>query len=228
MRMVMKQVMLGVICLMAIGVLASACSSSQSTEPVAPARADTVDEDHDNDHDDDHDSAEMREHGAHEHGAATLTIAWSGSDMQADLDSPAFNIVGFEYEPTSDSDKQVVADAFASLENDDLLGFNDDAECVVEEVAIISDWESASDHDNEDDHADDDHADDDHGDEEVHSDIEAAFTLTCANPEAIESLDLSALFERFPNFADLDVQWISDTVQSSAKATPDTPVVMLR
>ncbi|MEZ4728594.1 MAG: DUF2796 domain-containing protein [Caldilineaceae bacterium] len=321
---------------------------------------------HEADEHDHEDDAEHREHGAHVHGAAALMIAWSGSEMAIDLETPAYNVLGFEYTPTSDEEKALLAESVAALEAGDLLLVNSDAECTVvsadvqttlseeahteehghdeekspvehackhlaegPEVAVTAaadmantaavtgthirldvtlaagegylayTAEEAGEYifyadsaitltlqpadgepiqpettlaaealadcpgfiaaytfdlaagDNilaitnadastessivrlvveavggEHEHGEHEHADDEEGHaEEVHSDIDVAYNLTCQQPENIASLDAGALFARFPNFADIEVQWVSDTQQSAAELTPENPML---
>ena len=58
---------------------------------------------HDHDHDHGHDSLS-----AHEHGVGSLNLVVDGNDVSIELDSPADNLLGFEYLPTSDADKAKV------------------------------------------------------------------------------------------------------------------------
>ena len=64
----------------------------------------------------------------------------------------------------------------------------------------------------------DDHADEEEG---THSDIEAAYSVECQQPDQLTELDITALFSQFPNFEDLQVQWVSDTQQSADTLTSD-------
>lgn len=396
----------------------STTSSADSVEtPEAMIEEEHADEDHadeehadeehadeeEHDHEDHEDEGEHRELGAHEHGAAQLTIAWTGNDAAIDLTTPAYNILGFEYTPQSDEEKALLEESVAVLEAGELLLFNADAGCTVVSASVQTAFEEAhsdeehahEDHASEEhgdeDHADEEHADEDHahdegeehsavehackhleegpevavsavadiasttavtgthvrldvtladaegyfaytaeeageyvfyansiveltlqhtdgetiqpesimeadalvdcagfamaftfdlaegdnilaiastdaennlvslvvehasaehehddhghGDEEghddhgdhdhedhgddVHSDIDVAYNLTCETPENIASLDASALFAQFPNFEEIQVQWVSDTQQSAGNLTPDNPAIEL-
>lgn len=200
------------------------------------------DEEHEADHDEDadhadHDEGEMdhdeegeepREHGAHEHGAAVLTVAWSGSDLEVDLDTPAFNLFGFEYEPSSDEDIQIVEEAVAALESGDLLGFNAEAGCQLIGATVATAWDHEGEHAKDANH-DAGHEDANHDKEEgeVHSDVEAHFILECSSPDDIRSLDLAPLFERFPSLESLEAQGVSDTAQSSTELSAESSLLSL-
>ena len=228
-------------------------------------------------HEDEH---ERRELGAHEHGAAELMIAWSGSDVAIDLETPAYNILGFEYAPTSDEEKALLEEAVAALETGKLLQLSPDAGCTVVSANVQTSFseeghdeeghhEESHDSDEKDHHDDEGHHEEGHDSdeeghheeghesdeeghhdeeghdsdeeghheeghgeeghgEETHSDVGVSYNLECQAPENIESLDASNLFAQFPNFEDIQVQWISDTQQSAADLTPDNPVLAFK
>jgi len=242
-------------------VFATACvsgtaetSGTQSTSGTEASQAEleteddhsAEDDDHDDHGDDDHseeNDGERRELGAHEHGAAELMIAWSSSDVAIDLETPSYNILGFEYAPSSDEEKALLAESMAALESGELLTLSPDAGCTVISVDIQTSFEEKGHNEDEEGHNEDEeghnedeeghnedeegHNEDDH-DEEIHSDIDVSYNLECEQPENIASLDASQLFAQFPNFEDIQVQWISDTEQSAADLTPDNPVLELK
>ncbi|MDX1414433.1 MAG: DUF2796 domain-containing protein [Candidatus Promineifilaceae bacterium] len=220
-------------------IISSACSPAAS-EATAPQPVDSEevsmddhdeeqheehDDDHEETHDEDHDgdheheeqgeAEEHREHGAHEHGAAIMTIAWSGNELAIDLETPAYNVVGFEYAPTSAEEIALLDESVAALEVGDLLQLSPEAECTVSSAVVKTDLKEAA-------------HEEDGGAAETHSDIDIAYAVQCQNPDDLESLDANGLFVRFPNFEVLQVQWISDTQQSASELTPDDPVVLLR
>jgi len=254
------------ICLLMV--FATACvsgtaetSGTQSTSGTEASQAEleteddhsAEDDDHDDHGDDDHseeNDGERRELGAHEHGAAELMIAWSSSDVAIDLETPSYNILGFEYAPSSDEEKALLAESMAALESGELLTLSPDAGCTVISVDIQTSFEEKGHNEDEEGHNEDEeghnedeeghnedeeghnedeegHNEDDH-DEEIHSDIDVSYNLECEQPENIASLDASQLFAQFPNFEDIQVQWISDTEQSAADLTPDNPVLELK
>ena len=172
-------------------------------------------EQHEHD-DEDQGAGEHRDLGAHEHGAAELTIAWSGSEMAIDLQTPGHNVLGFEYAPTSEEEQALLAASVAALEAGNLLQPNPDAECRLVSAHVQTGLTEEA-HDDEEEHDGEEH------DEQVHSDIDVSYNLACQQPDSIESLDASALFAQFPNFEDIQVQWISDTQQSATILTPDNP-----
>ena len=182
--------------------------------------------DADEHHDEDEPSADKhRELGAHEHGAAELTVALSGNEVAINLQTPAFNVLGFEYAPKSDDEKGLLEESVAVLEAGSLMQMNSDAQCTLTSATIQVDIADEEHEDEE--YEDEEHSDDAH-EEETHSDIDVSYTLDCQQPDIIESLDASALFEQFPNFEGIAVQWISDTQQSAANLTPEDPLLMFK
>ena len=94
----------------------------------------SAEEKHEHDHD-----KEPRQHGAHVHGIAALNLALEGQEVHIELDSPAANIVSFEYAPSSADDHAALDKAIATLKNGDrLFTFNDDAGCRMETAKVAS------------------------------------------------------------------------------------------
>lgn len=186
------------------------------------SQSDTEDA-HEDEHEDEHgdeDENGRRELGAHEHGAAELTIALSGNEVAIDLQTPAFNVLGFEYAPASDEEKALLDESIAVLESGSLLQINSDAECTLVSATVHADV--AQEEESEDASDETTHSDD----ETTHSDIEASYTLECEQSDNIASLDVSGLFDAFPNFEDIDVQFISETQQSATELTPDDSLIL--
>lgn len=166
------------------------------------------DEDHDDhgdeDHDHDHDDA-AGGLGAHEHGTAELTVAWIGAEVTIDLVSPTFNVFGFEYEPTTDEDIAIQVDRTAALIAPDAITINDEAGCALVGAAETEVEREGS-----------------------HSEITATWLYGCDNPDEVSQVDLAGLFAEFPNFEDIDAQWISDTTQSAAELSPSATTLDLQ
>jgi hypothetical protein len=178
-------------------------------------------EEHNGDHEgeDEHEAdEEHREHGAHEHGAAELMIAWSGNELAIDLETPAHNVFGFEYAPKTDAEKALVDESVASLESGALLQFNPEANCTLVSGTVETEFsEDAHEHEEDEEHNEEE--------EETHSDVVVAYNIQCQQPDKLESLDVSQLFAQFPNFESLRAQWVSDTAQSAKDLTPDDSIL---
>ena len=197
--------------------------------------------DEDGDEHDDHEGEEeFRDHGAHEHGAAELMIAWSGNELAIDLQTPAYNVLGFEHAPTSDEEQAMLDDSVAVLETGEILQFNAEANCTLISASVETELAEEKHEEHEDEDGHDEHEDEaehsEHEDEEaheeheeeVHSDIAVSYNIQCEQPDKLELLDLSGLFIQFPNFEDLRAQWISDVEQSAKALTADDSILTLK
>ncbi len=72
---------------------------------------------------------------AHVHGFASINLAIDSDELQIEFISPAESIVGFEYEPDTDSERKAVADAIALLRKpENLFDLPASAECALHEV----------------------------------------------------------------------------------------------
>lgn len=160
---------------------------------------------HDHDHEHSHDSL-----GAHEHGVASLNAALDGNLLELQLESPAMNLVGFEHAAKSDADKAKVASARKHLEQPQaLFALPIEAKCALQESELESPL-----------FGDAEHAEHEHGDEHGHSDIDASYHFTCANAEALKTLELGSFFGTFPGTEKLEVQLIGPSGQQGAELTP--------
>lgn len=152
---------------------------------------------------------------AHVHGLATLNIALEGQHLELQLDSPAMNIVGFEYQPSSAADKKTVADAERTLKNEQLLfKLSQDAQCVLSAVSIDND---VVDENNRATHYDK------HDAEHQHSDIQVSYTFTCAKPNKLTSIDLAGFFKAFPLTEKIHLQLVTAETQQGAEMSASTP-----
>lgn len=160
-------------------------------------------EDEDEDHDD-HKDEEGVSLGAHEHGVAELSVAWSEGEMVVDLITPTYNVFGFEYEATTDEGVALVEERTEALTAPGVLAVNSEAGCTLaDEVGTDLEYEGS------------------------HAELTASWLFACENPDEISELDATALFAEFPNLEDIDAQWASDSGQSSAELSPSSTVLKL-
>lgn len=87
-------------------------------------------------------------------------------------------------------------------------------------------------HEEEHEHAADDHEKDREHDHEhegaQHADFELSASFHCENPAQLDMIDLAALFKAYPGLEELEVQWISDSRQSSDELNPHKTVLKLK
>lgn len=111
---------------------------------------------------------EKREADAHEHGHGTFNMAIEGETVVIELETPSFDILGFEYAASSDAEKAAVDKAQEALSSPAaLFGLPKDAGCSVTEAEIEfgADEEHHDDEHHEGGHHDDEHHDDEHHDD---------------------------------------------------------------
>jgi hypothetical protein len=118
-----------------------------------------------------------RQLGAHDHGAALLTLAGEGQTLVVGLDSPAYNLVGFEQTPGTDAQRAEVAAALGKLaENDAVVRLPSAAACALESHQVeAGNWEGIDarhDEHGHDDHGEDHHEDEHHDDADEHHEDE--------------------------------------------------------
>lgn len=170
--------------------------------------------------------AQTRQLDAHVHGVGELKMAIEGTAVSMEFEAPGVDIVGFEYKASTSEDKQAVETALAILENPLALFVPPQAAgCSIADAHAELHIENHDDHhDDEEDHD----ATEDHDEEEVsHTAFEANYTLTCADPAQLSSLELT-YFDTFPNSKELHLQFVTDTGALALEATRDAPFFDLR
>lgn len=161
-------------------------------------------------------------HGPHEHGAATLALVLEGETLVVELLTPAVNLLGFEHLPESDAERTALQAAVATLQRGgELLGLPAAAQCRQQSAQIESPLLAV--YDNRDRQRP---ADAPVAAAGAHADVEISYRFGCAAPAALGALDLQ-LFARFPGLQRLAVEWVIETRQSAATATPAQPRVTL-
>lgn len=149
----------------------------------------------------------IRQHAAHEHGLAQLNIVLAELHLVLELDSPAYNLLGFEHQPKTTEQEQLVTTTLAKLQqNIDLLQIDAEANCILQYVQTDNPF--------------DDHGHDKH---DTHTDIKLEYHYDCdINPQFVQT---AQLFAQFPNFQRLNVQLINDKQQSAKILTADDTLV---
>src|SRR5690554_1224031 len=151
---------------------------------------------------------------AHVHGIGTITIALENQLLELQLESPAMNIIGFEYQPTTEADIQSVKAAQNTLSNAaELFAFSPAAQCRLTSVSIenaLLKGSGAHDHDHDSQPAAEIA-------EHQHNDISAHYQYHCATPAQLNSIDLAGLFKLFTQTEKIQVQLIVGDHQQGAE-----------
>jgi hypothetical protein len=187
---------------------------------------------------------------AHQHGVANLNIAISKLDLMIELHTPADNVLGFEFMPKTDQQKQKLSDSLSLLKQaDSLFEIPKQAQCSLKQLQIDNPFEpkkankennkkhdtldSSNEHETHEEHKHDDHSHEEHAkkenekdhkkhdEHETHADFEIQYSYHCQQPDQLTGLKTDGLFKHFPNFVTLKVQWVNDSQQSAATVTKE-------
>ena len=162
-------------------------------------------------------------HGAHEHGAAELTVALDGQALVIELISPLDNLVGFEHAPANDAQRAALAEAGRLLSDADaMFALPVAAACRFEHADIESPWPMAAmaPAAGQAGHA---HAHPTRGD---HEEAVVTYRYTCAQPAALQRIDVRA-FARFPRLREIRVEHATARGQGAAVLTPAAAALAL-
>lgn len=166
------------------------------------------------------DAQEHRQLGAHQHGHGTLNLAIEGSALQAELEAPGADIVGFEHPAATDSDKAKVAAARKKLADPSMLfALPARAGCRLISALVVLEGEEDSPH-HEEKHARD-------GGETIHSEFRVAYAFDCASVAAITQITFP-YFGTFPNAKELDVTLITGKGQKTFEVNRSSPRIDMR
>ncbi len=164
---------------------------------------------HDTDHNEDHDHQESRSATQHTHGDAVLAVVLEGNAVTIELDSPLFNLVGFEHQAETDVQRQVVTETEARLvQGESLFEFNSEAKCFPREPVAPIHLGAQHEDKSEQDHA----KEHDEEDDSEHSDVILTYTFDCANPAALTSATVK-LFDYFEHMDEIDLVFLGPTTQ---------------
>jgi len=160
------------------------------------------------------DASSTRAADSHTHGDATLGIALEGTTLTVELDTPLFNILGFEHVAETAEQKAVAEKAKTRLAAAaSLFTFNSEAGCSPnsDTIAVVL---GADDHGDE--HAND--HDDEHG--ESHKDVILTYEYTCQRPNNLKDVSVG-LFEHFQNLTELDLVFLGPNTQKQVELSAD-------
>ena len=141
----------------------------------------------------------VRSADSHVHGGATLSIVSENDVVQIELETPLYNLLGFEYEPRSDAEKSKVSKVETSLaEPQTLIRFNEDAGCAfdapVSKISLFDTHSDDDDHHHEEkynhDHSDHHENEEDvrgHDHQEHHQDLEGEYDHDHSNHHDTEA-----------------------------------------
>ena len=145
---------------------------------------------------------------AHEHGSASLDIAIDTNTIEMKFESPAVNIVGFEYATEDQQQLLLIKQAKKNLSDfDTIFQLVGDVSCQT--VESSANWVTEHEEGHEEGHDDHEADHDDHGEvaKAEHAEFIAEYRLECNQLNNLAAIDVN-MFKFFPGIADLDVQVI--------------------
>ena len=153
---------------------------------------------------------------AHVHGMSDLTIAIEGTEIEIEFESPAMNIVGFEYQAQSEQDIKAVERAATTLKQYDTVFSFSDTICRLIDSSVNVAGVLADAHDDHDAH--------DEASADTHSDISAAYHFRCENLSGLSEIKVN-LFQLFSGIEEIRTMWLKDGKQGAVTLTEDGAVV---
>jgi len=151
---------------------------------------------------------------AHQHGHAELSLAIDGTRIDLLLESPAYNLAGFEHEPQTEAQRQQLARVREWLRTTPLVDTLP-ASCTLSDSRI----QQVHGHD----HNEHDHS----AGEQSHSDFEVTQTLEC--PGLADSGSLSTpLLTEAEHMEELTVRWAGSRGQGGMHLQGEEHLIRLR
>ena len=182
----------------------------------------------------------VRSADSHVHGGAVLSVVSENNTIFMELETPLYNLLGFEYEPKTSEEETHVSDVETRLSKpQNLIRFNADANCTYDTLenrvtlfeTHMDEDEAQSDHGHDDDHIehgeenhDDDHDDADH--DADHKDVILKYGLRCISPNKLKNIEV-LFFDDFPFFTALELVYLGPSQQMSADLSPSRTKVDL-
>jgi hypothetical protein len=158
--------------------------------------------------------AGVRSAEAHVHGTATLSLVRDGDSLTVRLETPVFNLTGFEHAPASQAQSQAWARVLQALREpgDRLLQPSRAARCSLVDVDIEDPFHGEAAPGAE-------HA---AGEDHSHADLHASYRFVCDRPARLRAFEVT-LFETFPGIERLDAVYLSRQRQTGGTLTASRP-----
>lgn len=171
-------------------------------------------------------------HAAHTHGTAELTMAWDGKTLEAEVISPAANLVGFEHKARSTEEQQAVLKAEKLLKSPQHLFSFQNTKCKLLSSAVdmsgVKSEAKESHKDESSEHHHDHHEEKNHNAKhDDHSEITANYQFECdadKNPISVSVV----LFESFKAIEKIDAMWVTETEQAAKTLDKEKRTITLK
>lgn len=145
----------------------------------------------------------------HSHGDAELAVVLEKSVVTIELDSPIYNILGFEHAPETEGQKTTLKQAEQQLgRGEALFTFNDQAKCTSLSKAMTVNLFETDTHEENQGH----HEDENTHDEDTHEDVVLVYEFKCQNTAKLSNVTIN-LFEFFKELSEVDVTFLGPATQ---------------
>ncbi|WP_053104795.1 ZrgA family zinc uptake protein [Thiopseudomonas alkaliphila] len=142
---------------------------------------------------------------AHQHGVSQLNIVLEQEQLHLAWQTPAMDVLGFEYLAKTTAEQQQVQQLKQTLQQlENLVTLPAGAQCALQQVELQGAQLSA--------HTLHDH---DHD----HAEISWHAQLSCAVPKQLTQLSFAPLFAHFPSMQQVQVQLLTSAEQQAATLT---------
>ena len=153
---------------------------------------------------------------SHEHGSANLNIAIDNKVIAIHFESPAVNIIGFEYQPNDEAQRSLISAAKSKLSNfANSYELQGEPNCLM--ISSSADWVS-------------EHSEQDEtvgaSLETEHAEFVVEFELQCEQINNLTAIDVS-LLALFPAIDEIDTQVIYTGGQIKQELTRNNTLIKL-
>ena len=146
----------------------------------------------------------------HTHGEGKLQILQAGSEWQFVLQLPAADVLGFEYAPSTASEKKRYKETQKVFQRfDDIFTLSNT--CELLDITLESPWEVANEHEG-------------HAHRNTHSDFRVAYLLSCQGP--VKRIEMTG-FPHWPSLQHVNAIWVTNKGQGALEITPSQPTLLI-
>ena len=146
----------------------------------------------------------------HTHGEGKLQILQAGSEWQFVLQLPAADVLGFEYAPSTASEKKRYKETQKVFQRfDDIFTLSNT--CELLDTTLESPWEVANEHEG-------------HAHRNTHSDFRVAYLLSCQGP--VKRIEMTG-FPHWPSLQHVNAIWVTNKGQGALEITPSQPTLLI-
>lgn len=159
---------------------------------------------------------EIRQVDKHEHGTGELNIAVEGDSIELEFILPGFDVVGFEYKASSETDIAKIRNALMTFKDpDNMFLFPDKAQCALTgfDAKLIEEHE-------------DEHEHEDESEKDSHSAFYAKYSLNCEYMNLLLIAQFT-YFDSFSNSSELEIQFVSKVGSTSFEIDRELPFISL-